>query len=202
MATPRLTRRQVLIGAGAAGALGALAPAAVLATDNGRGKLVRWDLVQVGQGGLVLAGGTDDGQDMATKDVVHLTGSGQAEPATREAAGGGTFVHQHSDGTAVAHGVYWVTGFKSFQNPGGSLAGTGLRDGIGEIGETTAGILSLDVHLAASSGASLDGVLTVDCNLPPGFPTIKEGITLSVGPFHFTQHGGATLFHVLRGDEN
>ena len=201
MATPRLTRRQVLIGAGAAGALGALAPTAALAVDNGRGKLIRWDLVQVVQG-VVLAGGTDDGQDSAIKDVVHLTGSGQAEPATREAAGGGTFVHQHSNGTAVAHGVYLVTGFNSFQNAGGSLAGAGLKDGIGEIGETTAGILSLNVHLVPSSGTSLDGVLTVNCNLPPGFPAIKEGITLSVGPFHFTQHGGATLFHVLRGDEN
>lgn len=200
MATRRLTRRQVLIGAGAAGALGALAPTAVLAVDNGRGKLIRWDLVKLVQG-VVLAGGTDVGQDRPTNDVVHLTGSGQAEPATREAAGGGTFVHQHSNGTEVAHGVYLVTGFNSFQNAGGSLAGTGLKDGIGEIGETTAGILSLNVHLVPSSGASLDGVLTVDCNLPPGFG-IEEGITLSVGPFHFTQHGGATVFHVLRGDEN
>ncbi len=108
MATPRLTRRQVLIGAGAAGALGALAPTAALAEDNGRGKLIRWDLVQVVPGGVVLAGGTNDGQDSATKDLVHLTGSGQAEPAKREAAGGGTFVHQHSDGTEFAHGVYWV----------------------------------------------------------------------------------------------
>ncbi len=201
MATPRLTRRQVLIGAGAAGALGALAPTGALAADNGRGKLVRWDLVQVVPPGVVLAGGTDGGRDSATKDVVHLTGSGQAEPAKREAAGGGTFIHQHNDGTEVAHGVYWVTGFKSFQNAGGSLAGTGLKDGIGEIGETTAGILSLKVHLVPSSGASLDGVLTVNCALPP-VSSIEEGITLSVGPFRFTQHGGFTLFHVLRGDES
>ena len=202
MATRRLTRRQVLIGAGAAGALGALAPTAALAVDNGRGKLIRWDLVQVGPSGVVLAGGTDDGQDSATKDVIHLTGSGQAEPAAREAAGGGTFVHQHSNGTMVAHGVYLVTGFNSFQNAGGSLAGVpGLKDGIGEIGETTAGVLSLNVHLVPSSGASLNGVLAVNCALPP-VSSIEEGITLSVGPFNFKQHGGFTLFHVLRGDEN
>ncbi len=202
MTMPQITRRQVLIGAGAAGALGALAPTAALAGDNGRGKLVRWDLVQV-VGGVVLVGGTNDSRDSATKDVVHLTGSGQAEPATGEAAGGGTFVHQHSDGTEFAHGVYLVTGFNSFRNAGGSLALVpGLKDGVGEIGETTAGILSLKVRLVPSSGDSHDGVLTVDCNLPSaGFP-IEEGITLSVGPFHFTQHGGFTVFHVLRGDEN
>src|SRR5260370_41860572 len=98
MAETRITRRQVLVGAGAIGALGALAPTGALADDEGKGKLVRWDLVQI-VSGEVLAGGTDTGQD-ATKDVVHLTGSGQAEPARREAAGGGTFVHQHGDGTA------------------------------------------------------------------------------------------------------
>ena len=201
MTMQQITRRQVLIGVGGAGALGALAPTAALAGDNGRGKLVRWDLVQVA-GGVVLIGGTDDGLDSATSDVVHLTGSGQAEPATGEAAGGGTFLHQHSDETEVAHGVYVVTGFNSFQNAGGNLAPTGLADGIGEIGETAAGKLSLKVHLVASSGKSLDGVLTVNCNLPGAGFKIEEGITLSVGPFHFTQAGGFTVFHVLRGDEN
>jgi hypothetical protein len=199
MAETRITRRQALVGAGAIGALGALAPTAALADDEGKGKLVRWDLVQI-VSGVVLAGGTDTGQDSATKDVVHLTGSGQAEPARREAAGGGTFVHQHGDGTAVAHGVYVVTGFKAFDNAGGTLVGTGLKDGIGELDETTGGILSLHVHLVPSSGPAHDGVLSVNCTLPGSRPGIGEGITLSVGPLNFTEHGGATLFHVLRGD--
>ncbi len=56
MGEARITRRQVLIGAGAVGALGALAPAAALAGDKGKGKLVRWDLVQI-VSGVVLAGG-------------------------------------------------------------------------------------------------------------------------------------------------
>src|SRR5260370_7281180 len=102
MAETGVTRRQVLDGAGAIGALGALAPTAALADDEGKGKLVRWDLVQI-VSGVVLAGGTDAGQDSETKDVVHLTGSGQAEPARREAAGGGTFVHHHAPRTPAPH---------------------------------------------------------------------------------------------------
>jgi hypothetical protein len=199
MVETRITRRQVLVGAGAVGALGALAPTVALADDEGKGKLVRWDLVQI-VSGVVLAGGTDTGQDSASKDVFHLTGSGQAEPARREAAGGGTFFHQHGDGTAVAQGVYFVTGFKAFDNAGGTLVGTGLKDGIGELDETTGGILWLHVHLVPSSGPAHDGVLSVNCALPGGRPGIEEGITLTVGPLTFTEHGGATLFHVLRGD--
>ncbi len=195
----RLTRRQVLIGAGAAGALVAVAPTAALAEDRGRGKLVRWDLVQI-SGGVVLAGGTASGKDEATKDVVQLTGSGQAEPAAREAAGGGTFMHMHN-GSLFLQGAYVVTGFNSFETPGGTLVGTGLTDGIGEIEETAAGVMSLNVRLMPSGGGSHDGTLKVDCNLPPGFG-IEEGIELSVGPFEFKQNGGATVFHVIRGDED
>src|SRR5260370_34098135 len=101
MAETRITRRQVLVGAGAIGALGDLAPTAALADDEGKGKLVRWDLVQI-VSGVVLAGGTDTGQDSATKDVVHLTGSGQAEPARRGGAWGGTLCHPPGDGKGGA----------------------------------------------------------------------------------------------------
>ncbi len=206
MTMPQVTRRQVLIGAGAVGVLGALAPTAALAEDNGGGKLVRWDLPQfAGPGGsLIFAGGTDEGRDSSSGDLVRLTGSGQAEPGEHEAAGGGTFVHLASDGTTErAHGFYLVTGFNSFRKPGGTLAGIPLTDGIGELGDTSGGILSLKVHLFASSGAQAEGVLTVDCSLPSGRPGIVEGITLSVPAFNlnFTQHGGATLFHVLNGGE-
>jgi hypothetical protein len=110
------------------------------------------------------------------------------------------FVHQHSNGTAFAHGVYVVTGFRAFENAGGTLVGTGLTDGIGELDETTGGILWLKVHLVPSSGPAHDGVLSVNCALPGGRPGIEEGITLAVGTLTFTQHGGATLFHVVRGD--
>jgi len=148
MSERQISRRQVLIGAGALGALGPfLGPAA--ATANGEVGLLRWDLVAVTSAGAtteVVAGGTNQGKDSATGDTVDVTGSGQANVDEDTAAGGGTFVHKHSDGTIVASGVYVVTGLRSFQNLGGSLAPTGLVDGIGHIAATSAGILSL-IHI-------------------------------------------------------
>ncbi len=100
-------------------------------------------------------------------------------------------------GRQLAHGVYFVTGFKSFRNDGGSLVGTGLTDGIGELDETTGGVLSLNVSLLPEGGSALAAVLGVHCNLPGGSPATEEGVTLSVGTFKFVQSSDATLFHVL-----
>ncbi len=193
----RISRRRIL-GAGAAGTLGVLlAPQAALAKGKSEEvELLRWDLVQIVQG-VVLAGGTDVARDAASKDTISLTGSGQAEPEEHEAAGGGTFVHKHENGSEVAHGVYFVTGFNSFRNGGGTLVGAGATDGIGEIDETSSGILSLNVRLRPSGGGSLDAVLTVNCDLPGATFAIEEGVTLTVGTLHFVQKEGATLFHVL-----
>lgn len=212
-----ITRREVLIGAGAAAVVGSLAPTAALAAQSegeSKAKLVRWDLVQV-RTGVVLVGqlsdGSDHGFDVGTGDTVELTGSGQAEPAKGEAAGGGTFVIVGPGGFVA--GPYRVTGFNSFTNAGGSLVGVGPADGIGEIEETAAGILSLNVQLVGDRGGGMappalpfgvpvDGVLTVNCSLPGASFTIEEGITLSVASFKFVQNGGNTLFHVLRGKED
>ncbi len=198
MANKFLSRRKFL-GVGAAGTLGVLvAPQSVLAND-GDVELLRWDLVDITQG-VVLSGGQDMARDAASGDVVTLTGSGQAAPEKRAATGGGTFVHKHANGTEVAHGVYHVTGFNSFKAAGGSLVGTGLIDGIGTLKQTMGGVLLLQVALMPSGGGSLAGVLGVDCNLPGVKFQIEEGVTLAVGPFEFEQAGGATLFHVLRGE--
>lgn len=137
--------------------------------------------------------------DATSNDTVTLTGSGQALPPRGTATGGGTFVHKHADGTVFAHGVYRVTGFKSFTDAGGSLVGTPLTDGIGTLGQTTGGILTLAVAVLPSGGGSLEAVLGVNCNLPGSEFPVEEGVTLSVGPFAFKQAGGATLFHVLLG---
>jgi hypothetical protein len=176
-------------------------------SDDERGRIVRWDLVQVTQG-VVLAGGIDVASDMPSGDKVSLTGSGQAEPPRSDdheddhdkgrANGGGTFVHKHANGTEVAHGVYFVTGFVSWRPAGGSLA-RALTDGVGEIDETTSGILTMNVHIVPDGHPALDGVLSVHCDLPGATFPIKEGVSLTVGPFHFVQveHDGFTLLHIL-----
>ena len=196
MSMLRISRRR-LLGAGAAGTLGVLlAPGAVLADDQGEApELLRWDLVMI-TNGVVIAGGADVARDAATGDTGTLTGSGQAQSGKQRAAGGGTFVHRHSDGTEVAHGVYFVTGFRSFVNGGGSLVGTGLIDGVGILDQTTGGVLTLDVHLIAASGQTADGVLEVHCRLPRG-RTTTEGVRLSTGLFRFVEQSGFTLFHAL-----
>jgi hypothetical protein len=192
-----ISRRRILT-AGAAGTLGILlTPEAAFAKNTKEVKLLRWDLVEI-TSGVVLAGGTDVARDARTGETIHLTGSGQAEPKDHSATGGGTFIHRHANGSEVAHGVYFVRGFRSFENADGTLVGTGLTDGIGELNETTGGVLSLDVRLLPASGGLVHGVLGVHCNLPGSTDnSIKEGVTLSVASLSFVQDTGATLFHVL-----
>jgi hypothetical protein len=192
------SRRQVLKGAGAVGVLGALGiPASVFADDE-EVELLRWDLVRFPQG-LVLSGGQNMATDAATGDILTLTGSGEAAPKKGRATGGGTFEHKHANGTEVAHGVYKVTGFQSFKPAGGSLAPTGLPDGIGTIAQTMGGLLVMNIAAMPSTGGSIAGVLGIDCDLPGVEFAIHEGVHLDVLSFHFKQSGGFTLFHVLNG---
>lgn len=160
-----------------------------------RGHELRWDIVQATQS-VVLAGGSAVATDATTLDTITLTGSGGAEPGEREATGGGTFVHRHANGNEVAHGVFVVRGFVSFGPAGGTLEGTGLTDGIGEIDETSAGILTLNVRLLPSGGGSVNAVLGIHCELPGETFAVHEGVTLDVGTLHFRQTSGLTLFHV------
>jgi hypothetical protein len=167
---------------------------------------VRWDLVKIVQR-TVLAGGKDVARDAASHDTITLTGSGEAEPSEKEAAGGGTFVHRHRasgrrsdhrgeerDGPEVeVHGIYVVTKFIDWQPAGGVLE---VHDGIGKASEASSGILTLGVRLFPSGGGHRDGVLTVNCRLAGGRFDIEEGITLAVDGFFFVQDEGRTLFHV------
>ncbi len=109
-------------------------------------------------------------------------------------------MHTHANGTEVAHGVYKVTGFRSFRAAGGSLAPTGLADGIGTIAQTMGGLLVMDITGMTSTGSSVAGVLGVDCAVPGVEFPIEEGVHLDVLSFHFKQSGGFPLFHVLQGE--
>ena len=161
------------------------------------GHTYRYDLIQIVQG-TFLSGGSNQATDATSHDTVTLTGSGQFKPGAGDATGGGTFVHRHAGGSEVAHGVWVVTGFVSWQNLGGSLAGTGLANGIAHNGDETGGILTLTVRtLPASGSPGHVGVLEVHCDLPGASSPTEEGVVLKVGPFNFTQSGGFTLINDL-----
>lgn len=196
MANPRITRRQIIKGAAAVGAFGALGLPSAAFADGGKegGRTIRWDLVTFG-GGAVVPTGTDVSTDAASSDTLSLTGSGFAWPHRRKASGGGTYVHRHADGSLVSQGVVVVTGFNSFSNGGGSLNGLGLTDTIGKLDQTTGGVLSLNMSVA---GTPITAVLEVHCTLPGGQPD-TEGVRVVVAQFglDFRQTSGATLFHVL-----
>ena len=180
------------------GVLIAATTAGASAPGQRLGHTVRFDLVSIVDGGVagptVVAGGTDTARDSATGDTLELTGSGQAKPSGTDGAGGGTFVHRHADGSEVAHGVWVVRSLRSWTPAGGSLP---LTDAIGHQSDASAGILALNVTIYPVAGPPIDGVVTVHCDLPGATQVIEEGVSADVGPFHFTQAGGFTLFHIL-----
>jgi hypothetical protein len=186
-------------------ALGLLLGVLIAATTAGASSLgqqlghtVRFDLVSIVDGGAagptVVAGGTDRARDSTTGDTIDLTGSGQAKPSGSDAAGGGTFVHRHADGTEVAHGVWVVNSLASWTPAGGSLP---LTDAIGHQSDASAGILELNVTIYPASRPPHPAVVTIHCDLPGATQAIVEGVSVDSGPFHFTQAGGGTLFHIL-----
>jgi hypothetical protein len=166
--------------------------------DSGRAdEIVRWDLSQIVDG-VILPGGGDVAA--ADGETITLTGSGHVEPGERDAFGGGTFVHEDAGGTLVAKGVYYVTEFRSWEPlKGGTLAGTGLIDGIADMETASSGILKVGVKLVAAGGSpQFDGELTVFCHLPGTIRDIPEGVALEVAGLHFDrQVSGVTIFHIL-----
>ena len=144
--------------------------------------VLRWDIVSLTSGGVLLAGGSATSTSSATGDTLTLTGTGQAEPAELEAAGGGRFVHRAKDGTVLTRGVYTVTGFKSFTPESGSLVGVGVVDAIGQLNESHSGILTVRVAFWVHGKLAARGVLRVFCALPGAPAGLEEGVTASVQP--------------------
>jgi len=139
----------------------------------------------------------DVASDPATGDTFTLTGSGDAKPATREAAGGGTIVHHFAATNIDSAAVYLVTGFISWERGGGALA---MADGIGNASEASSGVLKMSIRIFLPTGATRDATLTVNCHLSGATIDVTEGIELTIAGTAFVNlqpATGATLFHVL-----
>ncbi len=174
MQAMRVSRRQVLKGAGAVGVLGALAgPTAVFAGDDLR---VRWDIVSVGTGKL-LAGGKASAR-ANDKSRITVTGSGTFVPGEEdEVTGGGTWTTTGAIGAAM--GKYVVTELVSFEAAPGTLPP--IPDGIGNAAAAHAGLAKLGVDYLNGKR----GVLTVSCHLVDTPDSVFEGITASMGSVDF-----------------
>lgn len=176
---------------------GLFVPRMACAQPRALGHTVRWDLVRIQQG-TVLPGGADAATHAATGDTFTLAGSGDAEPAEREASGGGTIVHHFAASNTDSAAVYLVTGFIDWQPGGGTLQ---VADGIGHAEEASAGVLELAIRILLPSGAVRDATLTINCHLPGATVDVPEGIELSITgtPFvNMQPSGGTTLFHVQK----
>jgi len=186
---------------------GLVAPAALSAGD--RARIVRWDLPHF-VSAVIVAGGEDVSVDATTGDTMTLTGSGHVEPRIGLSFGGGTFVHETQSGTPVADGAFYVTDLIRWRPiEGGSLAGTGLTDGIADIDTASSGILRLAVtfvpQLNGEPGTPIEGILTIFCKLPGTTFDITEGVRVRIpsAGLDFVQHSdpaiaGVTLFHIVR----
>ena len=202
MTNPKITRRQVIKGAAAVGALGALGVPSIAFADEGNGGRIRWDLIE-----LTLPDIRAGGEDTASSEgetMLNWTGSGTFSPGhSRDVTGGGTW---NSDNPVVGgSGMYRVTELVTWLRAPGTLAGTPLHDHIGRLEDTRAGLAVLRIKY--SDG--LDGVLFLSCNLNGTPPSVDEGSNGSrgfVNFFHpampsFGKHSNRTLFHALHGEQ-
>jgi hypothetical protein len=181
------------------------------ATGSQTRRFVRWDFPQF-QANYVVSGGEVVSTDDATGDTATLTGSGQAEPFEAEAAGGGTFVHRHADGSIAASGIYRVIRFIRWTPLfGGTFEGTGLVDTIGngtgaipDESEEHSGILVMKVQFVPLKDGepigSVNGRLRINCDLPGTTVFVPEGVVVRIPSFDlvFRPTSGVTLFHTLR----
>jgi hypothetical protein len=208
----RLSRRQVLKGAGAVGVLGALGLPTTVFADSGDGgndggRRIRWDLIEFSPPN-VRAGGNDtaSAEDDST---LTLTGSGTFRPGqSRQVTGGGQWSTTNSV-YVPRRGTYRVTELVSWIQAPGTLFGTPLIDHIGNgtKTDTRAGLAVLRIKYSPDG---LEGILFLSCNLPGSPASVDEGINASRGFVNFFHPGmptsglasNRTLFHALgEGEE-
>jgi hypothetical protein len=210
MTNPKITRRQIIKGAAAVGALGAVGLPSVAFADGGDegGTRIRWDLISlllphISAGGSDTASAVSDPENPENlASTLTLTGHGTFSPGhSRQVTGGGTWRTTNPD-VPGGPGTYRVTELISWTLAPGTLFGSGLTDDIGALADTRAGLAVLRVKY--SDG--LDGVLFLSCNIDGTPKSVDEGITVSRGFVNFfapakpnfTQDSNRTLFHALR----
>jgi len=205
MTNPKITRRQIMKGAAAVGALGALGLPSGAFADAGNGgdeggTRIRWDLVNLAFPDVFPGG--DDTASAEDESTLTMTGSGTFRPGhPGQVTGGGAWSTTNSD--VPGSGTYRVTELVSWVRAPGSIPPV-LVDHIGNAADALPGLAVLRIRY--SDG--FVGALVVSCNLQSP-PSVDEGINATrgfVNFFHpaepaFGQHSNRTIFHVLRKRE-
>jgi hypothetical protein len=202
----RLSRRQLLKGAGAVGVLGAIGIPMTVFAD---GTKIKWNVITIDRSKLptsaiVTAGGMLSAQ-AENNFKIALTGAGTFRTGEDgEVTGGGTWTTSGSTGTQS--GTYKVTRFVSWEVGPGILPAKFL-DLVGNHADERGGLAVLRIRYSDGS----QGVLTVSCNLDgAASAAVFEGITATKGFIDYFQPvmsealppapATATLFHVISDD--
>jgi hypothetical protein len=191
----RLSRRQLLKGAGAVGVLGALGIPTTVFADGTR---IRWDLIHIdfkipafSKGGILSAHA--EGESKIT-----LTGSGTFSPGDDEVTGGGTWKTFTAAGASTGSGTYTAQGLVSWDKAPGALP-PNFVDHIGKLADTSAGLALLKIRYSDGSR----GVLTISCNL--GVGAVFEGFTATKGYVDYFMPEPPTtertIFHIMSSED-
>ena len=205
LGTRRITRRKMLVTAGAVGALGALAtPALALADDSDEeNHRYRWDIISVDfTTGTLSAGGTASARANDNSKIT-LTGMGtfRANSGNSEnVTGGGTWKTGDMSGNATGNGNYRVSRLLRFTVAPGTPPLP--HDNIGVLADNRAGLAILGIRYDDGSA----GALLVSCHLVKTPDSVFEGVTATKGFVDYWNReaptplvdGDRTTFHVLR----
>jgi len=171
------TRRQILKGAAAVGAVGALVgPAAVFAEgDDGEGRRVRWDIILVGSGCVAPGGMASASSNDGSKITIGGTGTfpNVMNKCRKDVTGGGTWTVTASDSRCFpGTGTFKVTELLEWTTAGGTPPLP--CDNIGP--HSTSGLATLRVRY--SNGKT--GTLTISCHFVGSPNCVFEGITATM----------------------
>jgi hypothetical protein len=209
MSNLRLSRRELLKAAGAAGALSAGLSPWVARADDDEHKKIRWDIVSI-SGGCVNPGGHASAFANDNSKIT-VTGHGTFVPSTQHCnsavTGGGTWAITPGTATGcfTGSGTFEVTELLQW-HVAAHTAFPPFNDCIGMKEDARSGLAKLAVLY--SNGKR--GTLTVSCQLPGSADCIFEGITASMDFEDFWRNdppvgtpfidANRTVFHVVEHD--